>query len=350
MFKAKNVSPDKLSAFTAVCLSIPIAIGFYLLSYKWSDFFIALGLIFLASFFMIRFVLNEFIYRKIKVIYKFIYQTKASKKEEMYYKYILPNKSIEEVNEDVENWAEQKKQEIEYLRHNETYRKEFLQNLSHEIKTPIFAIQGYVDTLLNGAMDNPEISRRFLENTSRNVGRMVDLVNDLDEITRLESGEQTMHKKNFVVQDLTREVYETLAPKAIEKNISCSIKKGCEQPIEVFADREKITRVLINLVENSIKYGQPGGYVVAGIYKTDDKHVLIEISDNGIGISEEHLPRIFERFYRTDKGRSRNVGGTGLGLAICKHIIEAHGQSIHVRSKTDVGTTIGFTLSTVKDQ
>ena len=350
MFKAKNVSPDKLSAFTAVCLSIPIAIGFYVLSYKWSDFFIAFGLIFLASFFMIRFVLNEFIYRKIKVIYKFIYQTKASKKEEMYYKYILPNKSIEEVNEDVENWAEQKKQEIEYLRHNESYRKEFLQNLSHEIKTPIFAIQGYVDTLLNGAMDNPEISRRFLENTSRNVGRMVDLVNDLDEITRLESGEQPMHKENFVVQDLTREVYETLAQKANEKNISCSIKKGCEQPVEVLADREKITRVLINLVENSIKYGQPGGYVVAGIYKTDDKHVLIEISDNGIGISEEHLPRIFERFYRTDKGRSRNVGGTGLGLAICKHIIEAHGQSIHVRSKTDVGTTIGFTLSTVKDQ
>ena len=344
MFKAKNVSPDKLSAFTAVCLSIPIATGFYVLSYKWSDFFIALGLIFLASFFMIRFVLNEFIYRKIKVIYKFIYQTKASKKEEMYYKYILPNKSIEEVNEDVENWAEQKKQEIEYLRHNESYRKEFLQNLSHEIKTPIFAIQGYVDTLLNGAMDNPEISRRFLENTSRNVGRMVDLVNDLDEITRLESGEQPMHKENFVVQDLTREVYETLAPRAIEKKISCSIKKGCEQPVEVVADREKITRVLINLVENSIKYGQPGGYVVAGIYKTDDKHVLIEISDNGIGISEEHLPRIFERFYRTDLARNRKIGGSGLGLSICKHIIEAHGQTMHVRSKVDVGSSFGFTL------
>jgi two-component system phosphate regulon sensor histidine kinase PhoR len=298
---------------------------------------------------MIRFVLNEFIYRKIKIIYKYIYQTKASKKEEMYYKYILPTKSIEEVNEDVEKWAEQKKEEIEFLQHNENYRKEFLQNLSHEIKTPIFAIQGYVDTLLNGAMENLEISRKFLENTSRNVSRMVDLVNDLDEITRLESGEQPMHKENFVVQDLIREVYEILSQKATEKNIICSIKKGCEQPVEVFADKEKISRVLINLVENCIKYGQQGGYVVAGIYKTDDKHVLIEISDNGIGISEEHLPRIFERFYRTDKGRSRNIGGTGLGLAICKHIIEAHGQSIHVRSKTDVGTTIGFTLNTFKE-
>jgi len=349
MFKAKNVSPDKLSFFTAVCLAVPVALGFYLVSYRWSDLLISFFLVLLASFFMIRFVLNEFIYRKIKVIYKYIYQTKASKKEEMYYKYILPTKSIEEVNEDVEKWAEQRKEEIEYLRHNEHYRKEFLQNLSHEIKTPIFAIQGYVDTLLNGAMENPEISRKFLENTSRNVTRMVDLVNDLDEITRLESGEQPMHKENFVAQDLIREIYETLSQKANEKNISCSIKKGCEQPIEVFADKEKIFRVLLNLVENSIKYGQPGGYVVAGIYKTDDKHVLIEISDNGIGIAEEHLPRIFERFYRTDKGRSRNVGGTGLGLAICKHIIEAHGQSIHVRSKTDIGTTIGFTLSTLKE-
>lgn len=267
----------------------------------------------------------------------------------MYYKYILPTKTIEEVNEDVEKWAEQKKAEIEYLTHNENYRKEFLQNLSHEIKNPIFAIQGYIDTLLSGALENPDISKKFLENASRNVSRMVDLINDLDEITRLESGEQPMHKESFVVQDLIREVYETLLQKASEKYITSSIKKGCEQPIEVFADKEKISRVLLNLVENSIKYGQPGGYVVAGIYKTDDRHVLIEITDNGIGISEEHLPRIFERFYRTDKGRSRNIGGTGLGLAICKHIIEAHGQSIHVRSKTDVGTTIGFTLSTLKE-
>ena len=349
MFKAKNVSADKLSLFTAACLSVPIAVGFYVISYRWSDLFIAFVLVFFASFFLIRFVLNEFIYRKIKVIYKYIYQTKASKKEEMYYKYILPTKSIEEVNEDVEKWAEQKKEEIEFLQHNEHYRKEFLQNLSHEIKTPIFAIQGYIDTLLNGAMDNPEVSRKFLENASRNVTRMVDLVNDLDEITRLESGEQPMYKEIFVMQDLIREVYETLSQKAIEKKINCSIKKGCEQPIEVFADKEKISRVLLNLVENSIKYGQTGGYVVAGVYKTDDKHVLIEISDNGIGISEEHLPRVFERFYRTDKGRSRNIGGTGLGLAICKHIIEAHGQSIHVRSKTDVGTTIGFTLNTFRE-
>src|SRR5258706_10906278 len=164
MFKAKNISPSKLSLFTAICLSVPVAIGFYLISYKWTDLLIPLILVFLTSFFLIRFVLKEFIYRKIKVIYKYIYQTKASKKEEMYYKYILPTKSIEEVNEDVEKWAEQQNAEIDDLRHNENYRKEFLQNLSHEIKTPIFAIQGYIDTLLHGAIENPDVSKKFLEN------------------------------------------------------------------------------------------------------------------------------------------------------------------------------------------
>ncbi len=344
MFKAKNLSPDRLSFFTALCLAIPISITFYIVSLNWKDFVIALILVFVLCYFLIRFVLNEFIYRKIKVIYKYIYQTKASRREEMYYKYILPAKSIEDVHEDVEQWAEQQKAVIDDLRNNERYRREFLQNLSHEIKTPIFAIQGYIDTLLNGALENPNVSKKFLENASRNVTRMVDLVNDLDEITRLESGKQVMHKKKFIIQDVIREVFETLAKRAIEKNIQCSIKKGCEQPVEVFADKEKIFRVLINLVDNAIKYGRQDGFVTAGIYKTDDRHVLVEISDNGVGITEEHLPRIFERFYRTDIGRSRNAGGTGLGLAICKHIIEAHGQSVHVRSKPDVGTTIGFTL------
>ncbi|MBV9962460.1 MAG: sensor histidine kinase [Parafilimonas sp.] len=344
MFKTKNLSPDRLSFFTALCLSTPISIAFYVISFRWTDSLIAFLIIFTLSYFLIRYVLNKFIYRKIKVIYKYIYQIKASQREEMYYKYILPKKSIEDVREDVEKWAEQQKAVIDDLKNNERYRREFLQNLSHEIKTPIFAIQGYVDTLLGGALENPNVSKKFLENTSRNVTRMVDLVNDLDEITKLESGEQLLHKKKFIIQDMIRDVFETLSKKAIEKNIQCSIKKGCEQPVEVFADKEKIFRLLVNLVDNAIKYGKADGYVTAGIYKTDDKHVLVEITDNGIGIAEEHLPRIFERFYRTDVGRSRNAGGTGLGLAICKHIIEAHGQSMHVRSKPDVGTTIGFTL------
>jgi two-component system phosphate regulon sensor histidine kinase PhoR len=349
MFKTKNLSPNQLSALTAFILSVPIALGFYFVKEGWLFTLIAFVITFIGSYLLIRTVLESFIYRKIKLIYKYIYQTKASKKEEMYYKYILPKKSIDEVREDVEKWAIQKKQEIEALQNNETYRKEFLQNLSHEFKTPIFAIQGYVDTLLSGAMENPGINKKFLENTSRNVDRMVNLINDLDAITKLESGEQPLYKTNFIIQELIREIFESLSLKAVAHAIKLSIKKGCEAPIQVFADKDKISQVLMNLIENAIKYGKDSGNIIASIYKTDDKHVLIEISDDGIGISEEHLPRIFERFYRADRGRSRNVGGTGLGLAICKHIVEAHGQSMHVRSKPDIGTTIGFSLDAKKE-
>lgn len=349
MFKTKNLSPQQLSAFTALILSVPISFGIWVLRPDWVIALVSLTATFIGSYLLIRFVLESFIYRKIKLIYKFIYQTKASKREETYYKYILPQKGIDEVREDVEQWAEQKSAEIELLKTNEAYRKEFLQNLAHEFKTPIFAIQGYVDTLLNGAMENPDLSKRFLENTARNVERMVNLVEDLDEISKLESGQQPLYKENFVIQDMIRETYEALLIKTSAKNIRCSIKKGCESPITVFADKEKIRQVLNNLLENATKYGKQDGSIVASIYKTDEEHVLIELSDDGIGIAEEHLPRIFERFYRTDRGRSRDVGGTGLGLAICKHIIEAHGQTMHVRSKPDVGTTIGFTLERRKD-
>lgn len=349
MFKTKNLSPQQLSAFTALILSLPIAVGIWVLTWDWLVALVSLVVTFIGSYLLIRFVLESFIYRKIKLIYKFIYQTKATKREETYYKYILPQKGIDEVRKDVEQWAEQRSAEIELLKTNEAYRKEFLQNLAHEFKTPIFAIQGYVDTLLSGAMENPEVSKRFLENTSRNVDRMVNLVQDLDEISRLESGEQPLNKENFVIQDVIRETYEALSIKTNARNIKCSIKKGCESPITVFADKEKIRQVLNNLIENAAKYGKKDGSIVASVYKTDGRHVLIELSDDGIGISEEHLPRIFERFYRTDRGRSRDVGGTGLGLAICKHIIEAHGQAMHVRSKLDIGTTIGFTLDARKE-
>ncbi|HQS54915.1 MAG TPA: ATP-binding protein [Sediminibacterium sp.] len=345
----KNLSPKQLSALTALALALPMALGYWFFTNNWIIFLTALVICFLGTYLLFQFVLEWFIYRKIKLIYKFIYQTKANKREETYYKYILPQKSIDEVREDVEKWAEQRSAEIELLKTNEAYRKEFLQNLSHEFKTPIFAIQGYVDSLLGGAMENPELSKRFLENAAKNVDRMVNLAEDLDEITRLESGEQPLTKVQFVIQDLIKEIYDTLSIKTAAKNIKTSIKKGCEAPVVVFADKEKIRQVINNLLENATKYGKLEGTIVASIYKTDGRHVLIEFSDDGIGIGEEHLPRIFERFYRTDRGRSRDVGGTGLGLAICKHIVEAHGETMHVRSKLDVGTTIGFTLEAKKD-
>ena len=344
MFSAKNLSPNQLSALIALTLSVPIAGGIYFFTFNWQTAAISFAVIWLGSYGLIRFTFERFIYQKIKLIYKLINQTKATRKEEVYFKYVLPQKSIDEVRDDVEAWMEKKNQQIELLQRNEAYRKEFLQNLAHEFKTPIFAIQGYVETLLSGAMEEPNIRKKFLENTSKNADRLVNLINDLDEITKLESGEQLLYKQAFIIQDQIREVYDSLAIKSHAKNMTTTIKKGCETPISVYADKEKIRQVLINLVENATKYGKQNGSVVSSVYLTDDKHVLVEVSDDGIGIEAEHLPRIFERFYRTDTARSRDKGGTGLGLAICKHIMEAHGQSIHVRSTPDVGTTIGFTL------
>jgi len=350
MLPARHLSPQQLSALTAGALSLPISIGIFVFEPAWWIAPLSFVIIFIGSYGLILFTLQKFIYRKIKLIYKLIYQTKATRREEFYYKNILPQKGIDEVREDVEAWAEQRKKEIETLRQNEAFRKEFLQNLSHELKTPVFAIQGYIDTLLDGAIHNNEVNEKFLGNASRNVTRLVSLLDDLDEISRLESGGLNMHFEIFVVQDLIKEVFETLFFKAQEKNIRCFIRKECEFPLTVYADKELIRRVFQNLTENAIKYGKDNGSVEASFYNVDGRNVLIEISDDGYGISEEHLSRIFERFYRTDLARSRRAGGSGLGLSICKHIIEAHGQTIHVRSKPDVGSSFGFTLPAKKDQ
>lgn len=349
MFSTKNISPRTFSFFTAFIVAVATGLLLFIYNKDWKEAAGVFAVIFVIGFFLFSFVMERFIYRKIKLIYKFIYQTKATKKEETYYKYLLPQRSVDEVREDVEEWAEEHKQEIESLRQNEQFRKEFLQNLSHEFKTPVFAIQGYVDTLLHGALENPEVNKKFLEKAAKNIERLTNLINDLDEISRLERGEIMLYKENFIIQDLVREVFESLSMRAEPRHIKCSIKKGCESPLTVFADKEKIRQVLRNLVENSVKYGKDNGNIAASMYQTDGEHILIEISDDGLGINEKHLPRIFERFYRTEEGRRIDVTGSGLGLAICKHIIEAHGQSIHVRSTEGVGTTIGFTLEAKRD-
>lgn len=349
MINTKNPSPQQLALLTAIALATPISCVVLLLGNPWWYTPVCFVLTLLGAYALVYYMVERFIYRKIKLIYKLISQTKASKREEFYYSELLPQKSIDEVREDVENWAEQKKSEIEVLQKNEAYRKEFLQNLSHELKTPIFTIQGYVHTLIDGALDNQEVNKKFLISTSRNIDRLVNLVDDLDEISKLESGEQLLYKQNFIIQDLIKEVFESLTIHSEEKHIRKLIKKGCEQPLYVFADKEKIRQVLINLVDNAIKYGKQNGQIEASIYKIEGKKILVEISDDGNGIAEEHIGRIFERFYRTDIARSRKVGGSGLGLAICKHILEVHEQTIHVRSSPDIGSTFGFTLNEKKD-
>jgi two-component system phosphate regulon sensor histidine kinase PhoR len=349
MFSLKNLSPRQLSFLIALIVAIPVSVGVYIYEDSWRVGLVFFILLLLGAYTIISFILERFIYRKIKLIYKLIAQTKATKREETYYKYILPQKSIDQVKEDVEAWAEKRNEEIAVLKKNELFRKEFLQNLSHEFKTPVFAIQGYVDTLLDGALSNPEVNKKFLEKSARNIERLTNLLKDLDEISRLEMGELILYKQNFVIQDMVREVFEAVSIDKEQKNIQLSIKKGCEAPLTVFADKEKIRQVLNNLVENSIKYGKKNGSITASMYRTDDNKILVEISDDGIGIAEPDVARIFERFYRTEEGRSRDVSGSGLGLSICKHIIEAHGHAIHARSKEGVGTTIGFTLDSKKE-
>lgn len=349
MFDPKNLSPRKLSFYTALAIAIPVSLLMYIIDLNLILSLILFVILLLGGYLLISLVLERFIYRKIKLIYKLIYKTKATRREETYYKYILPKKSIDEVTGDVEAWAKDNEKQMEALRANEQFRREFLQNLSHEFKTPVFAIQSYVETLLHSEMDNPELSTKFLQKTSKHIERLTNLLTDLDEISKLERGELTLIKTNFVIQDLIKDSFESISIKAEQKNIRFSIKKGCEAPITVNADKEKIGQVILNLFENSIKYGKANGNIKASIYKTDSSRILIEISDDGIGIDEKSLPRIFERFYRTKTGRSLDITGSGLGLAICKHIVEAHNQTIHIRSTEHVGTTVGFTLAAKKE-
>jgi len=348
MLYKKNLTSRQTSLIIAAILSIIFAFSLFFITQRLILIFIFFILFFTLTYFLTQYFYEIVINRQIKLIYKLIAQTKATKREEFFIKNVLPEKSIEEVSKDVEVWAFNRVKEIEILQENDTFRKEFLQNLSHELKTPIFSIQGYIETLLNGAIHNKEVNTKFLQSASRNIDRLANLVGDLDEISRLESGEIKINCKHFIIQDLVKEVFETMSFHTNEKQIICTLKKGCEAPLLVNADKEKIRQVLINLIDNSIKYGKPNGFIEASFYKVNNDSVLIEISDNGYGIADEHLIRIFERFYRTDAARSRKIGGSGLGLSICKHIIEAHQQNIHARSSLDVGTTFGFSLQCVK--
>jgi len=345
MFKEKNLSPKQLAALTALLLASLIAISIYILFTKWELLLVYFIVSFVIIYFLLYEILERFIYRKIKLIYKLISQTKASKREEAYQKYILPKKGIDDVREDVEEWAAQKAKEIQDLQSNEAFRKEFLQNLSHEIKTPIFAIQGYLELLDDGAMDDPTTAKRFVGKAQANVQRLVQLLNDVDSITNLEFNKDPILKQSFVIQDLISEAVNNLNVKWIKKNIQFHFKKGCETPTYVFADKNKIYQVIVNILSNASKYGKIDGEIIASVYSIEGQKILIEFSDDGIGIAEEHIPRLSERFYRTDDARSRDIGGTGLGLAICKHIIEAHSETMHIRSKLGVGTTVGFTLA-----
>jgi two-component system phosphate regulon sensor histidine kinase PhoR len=297
---------------------------------------------FLSAYFILKYAISKFIYEKIKVIYKTIHKFQT-KDDEL----VAINESLEDVNQQVMEWGEQQKNEITKLKELALYRREFLGNVSHELKTPIFNIQGYVLTLLDGGINDPEINKDYLIRTEKSINRMIAIVEDLETISQLESATLQLDMTTFDIVALSREIMEFLEIKAKKKDIVMEFDKNYERPIMVEADKKRIRQVLINLLDNAIKYCNKDACFTKISFFDMDENVLIEVNDNGLGIDKENIPRIFERFYRTDKGRSREQGGTGLGLAIVKHIIEAHQQAIRVRSTVGVGTTFGFTLKKV---
>ncbi|HLP10567.1 MAG TPA: ATP-binding protein [Flavobacteriales bacterium] len=313
---------------------------------------ISWGLIFLVSlsvgalcFLVVNWSVNKFLYGKVKLIYKTILSQKLRRDDK---KNISVNpRLLDEVHDKVEDWVEVNNSEIEKLKEQEAFRREFLGNLAHELKTPVFSIQGYILTLLEGGLEDPSVNRVFLERAASGVDRMTAILQDLDEITRLESGRTELYFRKINIVELARECMENLEMRAKEKHISLQFNHKYDKPIFVSCDKEKISQVLNNLLVNAINYGKDGGKTDVRFFDMEDK-ILVEVADNGLGMAQEHLPRIFERFYRVEKSRARNAGGSGLGLAIVKHIIEAHKQTINVRSTVDVGTTFTFTLDKAK--
>ncbi|HLU17731.1 MAG TPA: ATP-binding protein [Edaphocola sp.] len=342
----KKLSPRNLCLRAAFLSAVCICILSLILGRGWQVATLIFVVSFIISYTIFYFYLKKFISNRLKLIYKLIYTTKAGRKEQFFYDKILPEKTIDEVEKEVVGWAEKKSSEIEQLQINEKFRKEFLSNLTHELRTPIFTVQGYIHTLLNGALEDEKVNKKFLANAGKGLERLVHLVNDLSQITALESGANPMMLSNFDLKKLVQEVYDELDLQAKDKKIKLRFKAGGDEDhVMVHADKEKIRQVLINLVENAIKYGKEGGHITTGFWELDAEKTYIEISDDGVGIEEEHLTRIFERFYRTDKSRSSSIPGTGLGLAIVKHIIEAHQQIVNVRSKVGVGSSFGFSLN-----
>lgn len=345
----KTYSSKFLSAIVSSVLTI-LALAIALLVYHYGKHLlvviIPVILFFVATYYSILFIIRKYVTDRIKPIYNTIRDLPLSGKK-MDEKMLDPNSLLLNVKFEVEEWAKTQLKEIERLKELEKYRKDFVGNVSHELKTPIFNIQGYVLTLLEGGLDDPKINKLYLKRTEKSIDRMVSIVEDLESITKLESGELKLNITRFDIVKTVEEVLEMEHWQATESKISVQIANKPDRPIYVKADKKRILEVVTNLIVNGIKYGKKKGNVNISFYDLED-NIIVEVADDGIGIEKKDLPRIFERFYRVDKSRSREQGGTGLGLSIVKHIIEAHNQSINVRSVLDKGTTFNFTLEKAK--
>ncbi|WP_235296070.1 sensor histidine kinase [Portibacter marinus] len=346
----RNLSPRALTIYIAVFVSlfnVAIQVVFTLINGLELNVLLlvvsGLGSL-IICYLIVRFFIVTYLIKKIRLIYNIIQQSKFGKSSDIKNESSLISGNVwKSVESDVKKWANLTEEEIKNLKELEKYRKEFVGNISHELKTPIFTIQGYIHTLLEGGLEDKNVNVRFLNRAAINVDRLITIVEDLEVISKLESGSDTLEVEVFDLKKLTYEVIMDLEVQAKQKGIK--LKYDTKAPnFQVKGDREKFRQVYNNLIFNSIKYGREKGTTNIEFFDLEE-YILVEVSDNGIGIQQKHLNHLFDRFYRVDKSRSRDVGGSGLGLAIVKHIVEAHNQTINVRSKQGEGSTFGFTIA-----
>jgi two-component system phosphate regulon sensor histidine kinase PhoR len=348
-FKKNYRFASKSALFTGLFASL---IGMLLLKYQYKigqESVLSFGFLLfiftvIFSFVVLQYRAERFIYNRIKKIYDDVALLESSP---------FANQPIttdmETLSRKVKKFAADKKLEIEMLQVREEYRREFLGNVSHELKTPLFTVQGYIDTLLDGAMEDEIIRKKYLKRAEKGVERLIYIVEDLDMITKLESGELHLEISEFDIVDLIQSVFDLLEMKAEKKKIKFYLEKN-DTSVFVRGDKGKLQQVIQNLLVNSIKYGKEGGETEVSVMNFTNKKILVRVTDNGEGIEQQNIPRLFERFFRVNKSGSRSEGGSGLGLAIVKHIVEAHKQKIYVESEFGVGSEFSFTIEKVKSK
>lgn len=330
----------KTSTYLTLCVTLLTSVFLYFFfEINWWLLFFLMVIWYIISFVIIQMRIERFIYRRVKKIYDDLTLLEST---DLARGAITTDMGT--LTEEIDRFARDKKLEIETLKVREQYRKEFFGNVSHELKTPLFTVQGYILTLLDGAMNDEKVREKYLKRASKGVERLSYIVKDLDMITKLEVGDLSLNIETFDIVELVKNVFEMFEMRANKKKITLTFDIDYDSPILVKADKERIQQVLGNLIVNSIKYGNKKGTTEVSIENLIKNKVIIRITDNGEGIAKNHLSRLFERFYRVDKSGSRNEGGSGLGLSIVKHIIEAHNEKIYVESEYGVGSEFSFTL------
>jgi two-component system phosphate regulon sensor histidine kinase PhoR len=340
-FKKSYKFAFRSAAYITTLLTLVLFFLFFFFQEKinWLLLLVEAILTFAICFYVIQLRVEKFIYKRIKRIYDDVSLLESSS---------LTSRTIttdmDTLTAEIEKFAKDKKIEIDTLKIREEYRKDFLGNVSHELKTPLFTVQGYILTLLDGAAENPLLRKKYLQRASKGVDRLIYIVKDLDLITKLEVGDLHLETSEFNIVALIQNIFDLLEMKAAKKKIILTFDMRYQKVIIVKADKEKIQQVITNLLVNSIKYGHDNGTTEVSVENLIKNKVIVRVTDNGEGIAKQHIPRLFERFYRVDKSGSREEGGSGLGLAIVKHIIEAHKERIYVESVQGVGSEFSFTL------